>query len=132
MARKTVRVDIPTNPDDLLQLLEKVIAKNAADGAASPLKSLNMATFEAKTQVALAANSEMQRLYELAKIETGKRDNAFGSIQTADTALYILGQIRDLLLVIYKNNPRELGQWGFGVVEGEVTIKRGPAVPKSL
>lgn len=124
MARKTVKVEIPANPDDLLLLLKKVIAKNELDGVNSPLKGLNMATFAAKTGIAAASNSEMQRLYDVAKIETGKRDNALGSIQTADTALYILGQIRDMLLAIYKDNPRELGQWGFDVVEGEVVIKR--------
>ncbi len=131
MSRKTVKVEIPNNPDDLLLLLGKVIAKNAADGADSPIKSLNMTTFEAKTTIAATANAEMQRLYDLAKIETGKRDNAFGTMQTEDTVLYILGQIRDMLLAIYKNNPRELGQWGFDVVEGEVTLKRATTAKKA-
>lgn len=127
MARKTVKVKIPENPDELILLLGKILAKHQSDGANSPLKSLEMQLFETLLNVASAANAEMQRLYDLAKIETGKRDNAFGSAQTNQTLLYITAQIRDLLLVIYKTNPRELGQWGFDVVEGEVTTSHREA-----
>ena len=131
MARKTVKVKIPNNPDDLMLLLGKILAKHQADGANSPLKGLEMQLFETLLNIAGAANSEMQRLYDLAKIETGKRDNALGTMQTNQTLLYITGQIRDLLLVIYKTNPRELGQWGFDVIEGEVSTPRPPAPTKA-
>ena len=129
IAQKTVRVEIPTNPDALILLLSSIWLKHQADGSSSPLNGLGMEMFQTLMNIANAANTEMKRLYEEAKIETAKRDNAFGSAQTRDTLLYIVTQIRDLLLVIYKSNPRELGAWGFTVVEGQHST--GPKAAKN-
>ena len=128
MARKTTRVEIPTNPDELLNLLGKVEAKHEADGANSPLKSLDMARFAELRATASAANDEAGNLYRLAKIQTDLRDHAFGAIQTSGTELFILSQIRNLLLAIHQENPRMLGEWGFEVVEGEISAGRKPKV----
>ena len=118
MARKTTKVEIPKNADDLLILMNNVLAKNAADGAASPLKTLNMEAMQSKSEVAGAAQAKSKEYERLSQIETANRDDAIGTAQTLDSALYILTQARDLLLTINKANPKMLGEWGFNVVEG--------------
>lgn len=124
MARKTVKVEIPTNPDELLKLLKAVLEKHGEDGADSPLKALAMANLATRTSAADAANDEANRLYRLAEIETKKRGAAFGTAQTPDTALFVLTQVRDMLLTIHKGNPQKLQNWGFQVVEGSATTNK--------
>ena len=129
MARKTVRVEIPANPDERLKLLKAVQTKHSGDADASPLKALPMATLATQTGVAEAAHNEANRLYRMAEIETKKRDGAFGATQTPETALFVLTQVRDMLLSVYKSNPQELQKWGFQVVEGSASTNKPKAKP---
>ena len=131
MARKTTRVDIPGNPDELLKLLGQVLKKHEADGANSPLKSLDMTLFASLLATASAANDASADLYRQAKIQTDIRDAAFGTIQTSGSELFVLSQIRNLLLAIYQENPRMLGDWGFDVIEGESSGGRKAAASKT-
>ena len=126
MSRKTTRVEIPRNADELIVLLREVLEKNAELGDDSPLKSLPMDVMQDRTGVAAQAQEKAKELERLAKIETSKRDNAFGTVQIEGGALYILTQVRDLLLTIHKANPAMLGEWGFDVIEGEAVTHRKP------
>lgn len=121
MSRKTTKVEIPKNADELLILLHQVLAKNAADGVDSPIKSLHMSVMQDKTDIAEASQAASKNYERMSQIETAKRDEAIGTAQTTDSALYILTQVRDLLLTIYKSNPKMLGEWGFTVIEGTVS-----------
>lgn len=132
MARRTVKVLIPENPDDALSLFKSVLDKNTLDGNDSPLKAINMALMQTLYNIAQASNDEMKRLYGLAEIETVKRDNAFGAAQNHETLYYILTQIRDLLLVLYKDNPKELEKWGFTVTIKESISRPKPKPPAAI
>lgn len=129
MARKTTKVAIPKNVDDLLLLLAAVSAKNEADGATSPLLALNMAAMKDHAASAKAAQTKAKELQRLAEIQTATRDEALGSAQTPGSALFVLTQARDLLLTLYKDNPKKLGEWGFTVSEGEVSTPRPKPAP---
>ncbi len=128
MARKTTKVDIPKNADDLMILLGNVLKKNSADGANSPLKSLPMDALQTRTDAAQDAQGKAKELERLAQIQTATRDDALGTAQTPDTARYILTQVRDLLLSLHKDNPKKLGEWGFTVVEGEAVSRNDKPV----
>ena len=118
MARKTTKVEIPKNTDELLILFKRVLAKNAAEGADSPVKGLHMDVMQSQTEIAEASQAKSKEYDRMSQIETAKRDDAIGTAQTNDTALYVLTQVRDMLLTIHKGNPKMLGEWGFTVVEG--------------
>ena len=124
MARKTIKVEIPRNAEDKLILLDKVVAKNEELGDDSPVKGLPMGAMKTLTATAHVAQDKSKDLERLAKIQTATRDNAFGTAQTENTAIYILTQVRDLLLSLYKSNPQQLGEWGFDVQEGETVTHR--------
>ena len=111
-----MRVIIPKNPDDLIKLSKSIGTKNTADGAGSPLASLNMADFTAKTATADTQNQASAKLYRDAEQATQNRDLALGAGRiTPGTVNYYVTAVRDILLGIYKGNEQKLGDWGFTV-----------------
>ena len=56
-----MRVNIPKNPDDLIQLALGINTKHASDGADSPLAGLNMTEFNTKTGAADLDNKTAAR-----------------------------------------------------------------------
>ncbi len=114
MAKNNVRVEIPTNPTELLDLAKKVSDKHTADAANSPLKSIVdfnwnvtagfIASAQAKDTEAAALKKKMEEAY-------GERDKNIDAIKESIKAS------RDVLLGINKKNPKTLGQWGFVVNE---------------
>jgi len=113
-----MRVIIPKNPDDLIKLSKGIGAKHTTDGAGSPLASLNMADFTAKTTTADTQNQASSKLYRDAETATQTRDLALGAGRiTQGTVNYYVAAVRDILLGIYKGNEQKLGAWGFTVVD---------------
>lgn len=124
MARKVVRIEIPTSrPDDLLTLFEAALAKHKALGQNSPLTGIDMVLFEqVVTQVRplrdLAKDFERQ-----AQVKFEQAANLMGvgmgqSSHTAGTLYFDLLRIRDLLLAMFRGHENELETWGFSVVTG--------------
>lgn len=110
------RVIIPTNPDQLIALAKSIAAKNTADGASSPLSSLNMADMATKTTTADTQNQASAKAYRDAELATQNRDIALGADRsTQGTVNYHVASVRDLLLALYKGNEQKLGDWGFTV-----------------
>ena len=119
MARKTVRVDWPKDPEDLMKLIGKVVAKSEALGADSPLKNMDIPALKAKNEAAVVAQDSYDDFSAKAKTQMGVRNNALGTRQTQGTGSQLLAQARDILLANNPDNPRVLDEWGFTVVEGE-------------
>ena len=120
MARKNVKVVIPTNADDLIELGQDIIAKHNADGAASPLNGLDMTAFETRVSSASAKNALQKQLRRDAEMATEDRDGLLGkrkdqNVNTDGTVVNITARVRDILLGTLKGNEQQLGQWGFQV-----------------
>jgi hypothetical protein len=104
-----VRIVIPINISDKLDLAKKVNEKTEALGASSPLASLDWATQGPNIAIALEVHNEaedlrrkMEKLYE-----------------QRDTLLYpiddLLKQSRDLLKAVYRKEPFKIGDFGYNV-----------------
>ncbi len=136
MARKTVRVNIPSSkPEALLRLGQAAVATHKAKGANSPLDDEKMKLLDrlvngqpatADTPAVDGADQKNQsaKLHDAAaQTDRQARDILLGIAdgQTSDTkgtALNLLGYVRDELLVVSDGNDEALGEWGFDVVVG--------------
>lgn len=107
-----VRVNVPKNPDQLIQLAQSILTKHAADGAASALAGLDMADLNAKTATADTQNKATAKLYRDAETATQNRDLALGTDGVIKgTVGYYVRSARDVLLGIHKGNEQKLGDW---------------------
>jgi hypothetical protein len=112
MANPNFRITIPTSAKPLIDLATLVYGKHQADGAQSPLRSMQSNTWETngpKITEALQYHTQSEELKRQAENLTKKRD-----LLLADVKESVKGS-RDVLLGIYRNNPRELGEWGYEV-----------------
>ena len=110
------RVNIPSNPDELIALAKGILAKHTADGASSPLSALNMADMTAKTGSADTQNQAATKLYRDAETATQNRDLALGTGNvTPGTVTAYVRSVRDILSGIHKGNEQKLGDWSFDV-----------------
>jgi hypothetical protein len=110
------RVNIPTNPDEMIALAQAIGKKHTADGANSPLSVLNMTEMDAQTTAADTQNKSAGQLYRDAEKATQNRDLALGiNNPVKGTALNYVRSVRDILSGIYKGNEQALGDWGFEV-----------------
>ncbi len=124
MARRTIRVDIPTGkPDDIIKLAKSVHDKHVSDGVNSPLDTDKMTALDAATTPADTKNSTAKQLDAQSQTLRQQRDTLLGIAdgQTADTPgtmLNLLTYARDELLVKFRGNEEMLGEYGFNVVVG--------------
>lgn len=126
MSVKNVRVEIPTNPTEILQLAQEINAKHVLDGATSPLKELNDYKWE-ETGVHIAPALQQDALakdYQKKMEEAFKeRDKHLAEITKSVKAS------RDLLLSINVKNQKILGKWGFVVHDAVKSKSRKKAEP---
>ncbi len=112
MANVKPSVVIPTNPAQELDLAKKVYAKHTAMAATSPLNALQTHTWAVNgPQVAnaLTLHAQAEDLARQAEEAYRKRDILLAEID------HSLKASRDLLLGVYRDNPKILGEWGFEV-----------------
>ena len=113
MAKSTkMRVDIPTNIADLLNLATKVYAKHQEKGVASPLNAMednSWTTDGPKVTLALDFHNTAERLKKEMETSYKERD-----LLAADVKRTLLAS-RDTLTGIYRENMKQMGQWGFDV-----------------
>lgn len=106
----TVRVDIPrTNPTERLRLAAAILAKHTALAAASPLKDLNWTTVGPTVATATGFDTTAKQLEKDLEKAYGDRDALLPAIDKE------IARSRDLLLALYRDNPRKLGDFGFVV-----------------
>lgn len=114
MSNPNYRIIIPKSAKTLIDLAEKVLNKHGADGEQSPLKLMQSNSWETnglKVAQALALHNEAEDLKKKSENLNKQRD-----LLLADVKESVKGS-RDVLLGIYRTNPRELGTWGFEVNE---------------
>ncbi len=114
MPKKNVRVEIPENPTELLDLAKKISNKHIADAANSPLKGIvdfNWSVTQPFIAPAQAKDAEAANFRKKAEEAIGERDKNIDQIKGSIKAS------RDVLLGLNKKNAKVLGQWGFAVSE---------------
>ena len=107
-----VRILIPTNVQEVLELAEIINAKHTVDGETSPLNTLQDLNLKgigprlAACQEQHLKAEELRRQMELAYRE---RDVMLKPITETIKAS------RDLMMGVYRTQPKRLGDWGFSV-----------------
>ena len=121
MPSNKVRVEIPKNPALLLALSERIFAKHNEMALTSPLNSMQNHKWEANgplivTAITLHQTAEdLQRQTDLAY---RKRDMILAELSES------VKSTRDLLLGVFRDNPKELNQWGFDVSDTARAAKK--------
>jgi hypothetical protein len=122
MSRKNVRVEINTSsPDDFVNQSKLLLKKHKELGDESPLRILDMGTFEAKLADADAQREESKTLKNKSEIKMQEAMINLGigkgqTIDTPGTIYHLLTQSRDLLLSINKGKEEALSEWGLKTV----------------
>jgi|APHig6443717497_1056834.scaffolds.fasta_scaffold26228_4 hypothetical protein len=118
MANSNFRVVIPASPSELIDLANKVYKKHQDLGAASPLSTLQSNKWETNgpnVATALGYQEQAEELKRQAENLYKQRDLLLAPIKES------IRSSRDVLLGIYRENPRELGEWGFEVNSGSAS-----------
>ena len=104
------RIKISKNFEKQLDLGEKISEYHKKLGDKSPLNNhFDMKGFDKSNADASNHNAEKNKLEKLAENETELRDNTWtGNIKD-------IRSIAQFLKAINKDNPHELGKWGFEV-----------------
>jgi len=112
-----MRVNIPSNPDLLINLAKGILAQHTKLGAASPLNGIDgIAGFGAQVGAADTNNQQAAALYKQAETATEARDNALGpDTTTPGSVRFFVTAARDVLAAINKGSEHKLGDWGFEV-----------------
>jgi hypothetical protein len=112
MANSNFRVVIPSSPGELLSLASNVYKKHQELGARSPLSSMQSNQWETNgpnVVTALGFQEQAEELKRQAEKLYKQRDLLLDPIKESVRAS------RDVLLGIYRDNPRVLGDWGYEV-----------------
>ena len=133
MARKTVRVDIPTgSPDELITLGQEILAKHEQDGTSSPLDGTKMSKLAAALAIAVPQNKAAKDADKVAQTARQTRDSAMGiadgqNAQIKGTGLNIITYARDQLLLSNEGTEEALEGYGFNVVVGSAKMPQRAA-----
>jgi hypothetical protein len=120
MKTYSIRIVIPTNVGELINLARLIFNKHTADGKASPLNALSDYTwdeFGPKIEEALAKHNEAEEFTRRAEQAYRDRDRIIGNLDG------LVKASRDLLKAAFRKTPKKLGEWGFEVNDT-------PRVPK--
>lgn len=134
MAKKTARVVIPRNPEELIELGEGIVLKHNEDPANSPIAGLDMAEFEQLVLVSKKKNAEAKKLRKDAETATEDRDTLLGhrkdqNSNTLGTVLNYVSRSRDILLGNFRGKEQHLGDYGFVVNKSSSTTPSEPTDP---
>jgi hypothetical protein len=112
MANSNFRVVIPSSAGELLSLASSVYKKHQELGATSPLSSMQSNKWETNgptVATALGYQEQAEELKRQAEKLYKQRNLLLNPIKESVRAS------RDILLGIYRDNPKELGEWGYEV-----------------
>ncbi|HMN88640.1 MAG TPA: hypothetical protein PKD70_09980 [Saprospiraceae bacterium] len=107
-----IRIIIPTNVGELLQLAGRIYARHQADGSNSPLHAItddNWNEYGPKIKEAMAKHNEAEEYARRAEQAYRERDAIIKGLDN------LVKRSRDLLKAIFKKTPKKLGEWGFEV-----------------
>jgi hypothetical protein len=117
------RIVIPENFLELEKLVKDINEKHVAEGAASPLARFDVAGTLADSTTARGFHDNGKKAEKQAEDFFEKRDNLMNPVTKT------VRQFAQFLKQIYKDNPRELGNWGFVVDESQQDDGEKPATP---
>ncbi|NVN94791.1 MAG: hypothetical protein HXX18_05860 [Bacteroidetes bacterium] len=105
----SVRIEVPRNPKEKIELSRRIFDANKALGNASPLTSIDWTSQDANITKAGALNKKAEDLTrEIEKI-----------YEDRDALLVVIDdmvkQSRDILKGVYRKEPFKLGEFGFNV-----------------
>jgi hypothetical protein len=139
MARRTVKVDVPTNPDDLVGLAESIIAQHqkleGESPGSSPLKMADIQQLQQIVAQAKPARKEAKEHARQAQVLNEQASRALGlcgdqNTLTPGTGLSVVTKVRKALELEYRGVENEMEIWGFHVEVGTAsapTKKQKPA-----
>ena len=112
MAKKEinqVRVIIPNNPKEKLDLAARVFSKHSSLGPTSPLSPLDWSVHGPNINNALVLNDKAEDLKRQMEQAYEQRDLLLEPIDD------LLKQSRDMLKSVYRKEPRKIGEFGYTV-----------------
>lgn len=121
MAKQTFSVDVPVNPDELITLADKILAKDSELGANSPFKNIRgWSTFAALNTTADTNHKDSKKYAQMSVEATQSRDLALGQSGQLkeNTVRWFVTSARDILQGLNKGNEQKLGEYGFEVTYG--------------
>ena len=121
MANSTIRVNIPKNTEELLDLATNVYKKHTDLAAASPLITMvSHKWVDNGPNVApcLQFHKQAEELKRQAEEAYRQRDLLLGGITESVKAS------RDILLGVYRETPKVLGEYGFEVDDSPRAAKK--------
>jgi hypothetical protein len=124
MANPNIRIVIPSNPEEIIDLASKVYKKHTVDAAKSPLVALQTHTWTSngpQVATALTLHQQAEDFKRQAEEAYRKRDLLLTELTES------VKSSRDLLLGIYRDNPKILGEWGFEVNDSARASKKKEA-----
>jgi len=109
MSKGSVRVVLPVNTYAFLALVQRILKKHNEEGQDSPLAMLMKASVEEKRARCLEVQQRAEALRREVEQLMGEKNRLqkelLGTVRSA----------RDILLGIYAQSPKDLGEWGFEV-----------------
>jgi hypothetical protein len=130
-------VDVPTNPDDLTDLISSIITQdaemNAATPGSSPISAKDITALKAVLASAKPDRDLIKKLQPQVESAEQRSLNTLGlsqgqTVRTDGTGLFLVTKVRDRLLAEYKGNEKELEGFGYPVViAAAATAQRQPA-----
>lgn len=115
-----VRVDIPTNPEELSLLATQIVQKHQINATNSVIPAILInPLINLVEEIIILVESSLQ-LRRDAETATQSRNLLLGiarsqNSKTPNTLRYYLSSIRDILLGMYRGQEQRLGDWGFEV-----------------
>jgi hypothetical protein len=112
MPNSNYRVSIPKNAEELLDLAGNVLKKHTELAGASPLNSMVSHSWVdngPKVAISLDLHKRAEELTRQAEEAYRQRDLLLGDVKESVLAS------RDLLLGVYRETPKKLGEFGFEV-----------------
>jgi hypothetical protein len=110
MSTNRVRVDLPTNAEDKINLAKAIAGKHAELGNASPLSQLKWDKITPALATAETSHRDAKRQQAQAEASTQTRDAALEVLTT-----FLLRSSRDMLSAVHPDEMRKLGDYGFTV-----------------
>ena len=115
-----IRVEIPTNAEELSRLADTIVKKHAANGANSLIPAVladGLIALVAQANLLVEQAAQVARDGETA---TQSRNLLLGiakgqTSKTVNTIRFYLSSVRDMLLGLYRGQAQRLGDWGFEV-----------------
>ena len=124
MARKTIKIEIPTgSPDDMITLAEGIKTRHDGLGSAATLDNDDVTAMADKAAQAKAKRKQAAELSAQAETLNLQAATLLGvapgqSSETKDTVLFHIDGIRDELLLEHRGTEQTLGEYGFDISIG--------------